>query len=81
MNREDMRYVLLKPEELETIRLVDYEEMDQETAAGMMGVSKKTFWLDLQSARKKVARALVHGYAIRIQGGTYRVRDENIGDE
>jgi predicted DNA-binding protein (UPF0251 family) len=63
----------LKVEELEAIRLVDLEGLNQEKAAEKMGVSRKTFWRDLKSARKSIAEALVHGKAIEIQGGNYRV--------
>jgi hypothetical protein len=36
-----------------------------------MGISRKTFWNDLQQARQKVADALVNGKAIEISGGNY----------
>jgi len=39
-----------------------------------MGISRKTLWSDLKSVRKKVVQALVHGYAIRIEGGDYILR-------
>ena len=63
----------LKVEELEAMRLVDLEGLHQEEAAGRMGVSRKTLWRDLESARGKVASALVHGDAIEILGGDYEV--------
>ncbi len=66
--------VTLTIEELEALRLVDLEDLTQEEAAGMMGVSRKTLWNDLQRARKKVVQALVNGYAIRIHGGDYILR-------
>jgi predicted DNA-binding protein (UPF0251 family) len=50
--------------------------MQQEEAAYTMGVSRKTLWNDLKSARRKVAEALVNGWAIRIEGGSYIVRGE-----
>jgi len=62
---------LLTVEELEALRLVDLEDLTQEEAAAMMGVSRKTLWNDLQRARKKVINALVNGYEIRIEGGDY----------
>jgi len=71
-----MRYVTLSFEELETLRLVDLEGLDQQDAAELMGVSRKAFWLDLKSARRKVAEALVNGWAVRIEGGSYIVRGE-----
>jgi len=48
--------------------------MEQAQAAFCMGVSRKTLWNDLKSARKKVALALVNGWAIRIEGGNYALR-------
>lgn len=60
--------VLLLPEEVEVLRLVDLEGLDQTAAAESMGVSRKTLWRDLHEARHKVADALVHGKAIRIAG-------------
>jgi len=58
-------------EELEAIRLVDLEDLKQEEAAAMMGVSRKTLWNDLHRARKKIANALINGHIIHIQGGNY----------
>jgi len=71
-----MNTVILTLEELEAIRLVDYEGLNQEEAAAQMGVSRKTLWNDLKSGRKKVAQALIHGWAIRIKGGSYIIRGE-----
>jgi predicted DNA-binding protein (UPF0251 family) len=61
-------------EELEALRLVDLDDLTQEEAALMMGVSRKTLWNDLQRARKKVVHALVNGYTIHIHGGDYILR-------
>ena len=68
-------YVTLTLEELEAVRLVDLLELEQEEAAFYMGISRKAFWNDLVSARKKITSALVYGSGIRIEGGTYIVRD------
>ncbi len=38
-----------------------------------MQISRPTFQRDLTSAREKIARALVEGRALRIEGGNYRV--------
>jgi predicted DNA-binding protein (UPF0251 family) len=65
--------VVLSYAELEAIRLSDLEGLSQEEAAGRMGVSRRTFWNDLKSARVKVATALVKGLPIRIEGGEYEV--------
>jgi len=60
--------VLLRPEEIELIRLIDIEGLEQEQAAVRMGVSRKTAWRDLQEARAKIADALVNGKGIEISG-------------
>ena len=65
-----LEVVTLLIEELEAIRLVDSEGLDQSEAARQMGVSTKTLWTDLQSARKKIADALAYGQAIQLQGGS-----------
>ena len=60
--------VLLTIEELEAIRLSDFEHLDQEQAADMMGVSRHTYGRILADARSVVAEALVTGKAMRIRG-------------
>jgi predicted DNA-binding protein (UPF0251 family) len=61
----------LSIEELEAIRLCDLLQIEQNEASDRMGISRKTFWNDLQKARQKVADALVNGKAIEISGGEY----------
>ncbi len=39
-----------------------------------MGVSRKTLWRDLTSARRKLVEALINGWAIQISGGDYVMR-------
>lgn len=65
----------LNLEELEAVRLVDLLDLEQEEAAFYMGISRKALWNDLTSARKKIAMALVYGMGIRIEGGSYVLRD------
>jgi len=68
-------------EELEAVRLVDLEDLDQEDAAKKMEVSRKTLWRDLQSARKKIADALVNGKAIQISGSEKMPKKDGTGPE
>jgi predicted DNA-binding protein (UPF0251 family) len=67
----DLEIINLSIEELEAIRLCDLLQVEQNEAADTMGISRKTFWNDLQKARNKVADALVNGKAIEISGGEY----------
>ncbi|HUI39444.1 MAG TPA: DUF134 domain-containing protein [Methanothrix sp.] len=72
--------ICLTLEELETVRLVDLLDLDQEEAAFYMGISRKAFWNDLMNARKKIAAALVYGTGLRIEGGSFILRGAK-GDE
>jgi predicted DNA-binding protein (UPF0251 family) len=67
----DLSIIRLSIEELEAIRLCDLLQTEQNDAADLMGISRKTFWNDLQKARQKIADALVNGKAIEITGGDY----------
>ena len=66
--------VFMSVEELEAIRLSDFEHLDQETAANMMEVSRHTYGRILTGARSLVAEALVTGKSLKIEGGTYEFR-------
>jgi predicted DNA-binding protein (UPF0251 family) len=68
--------VSLTVDELEAIRLKDLEGQEQIAAAESMHISQPTFHRVIESARKKVADALVNGKAVRIEGGEY-VTDVN----
>ena len=62
---------ILTVDELEAIRLKDLEEKDQTQAAKNMRISQPTFQRIYESARKKIAEALINGKALRIEGGNY----------
>jgi uncharacterized protein len=65
--------VALAVDEFEALRLADLEGLYQEQAAEKMGVSRQTFGRAVESARRKVADALVNGKALKIEGGDYMV--------
>ncbi len=67
--------VSLGLDELEAIRLADLEDLSHEQVGEMMKVSRATAGRILAQAREKVARALVHGLAIRLEGGTVETVD------
>jgi predicted DNA-binding protein (UPF0251 family) len=72
MGMRGIEPVVLTMEEFESIRLMDHEGLKQTEAAKKMKVSQPTFQRVYESARKKVASALVDGKPIRIEGGHYR---------
>ena len=57
-------------DELEAIRLADVENLSHEEVGRMMNVSRATAGRILAEARRKIASALVHGWSIRVEGGT-----------
>lgn len=69
----DLEISFLTVDEFESIRLRDYEDFDQKKAAKKMKISQPTFQRLYESARKKIADAIVNGKAIRIEGGAYKM--------
>ena len=57
--RRRLAGITLNPDEIELLRLIDLEDLEQEEAAEKLGVSRKTAWRDLHEARRKIADALV----------------------
>ncbi|MFO8052174.1 MAG: DUF134 domain-containing protein [Thermoplasmatota archaeon] len=68
----ELELVELSYAEVEAIRLSDLEGLTQEQAAARMGISRRSFWNDITTARKKVAYALTEGCAIQIVNGVHR---------
>jgi len=58
--------VELRVDELEAIRLCDFQGLDQKKAAEKMKISQSTLSRILISARRKIAQALIEGKAIKI---------------
>jgi len=71
--------VVLSIEEVESIRLSDYLEMEQDSAADSMNVSRVTFQRIISVARQKLADALVNGKGIQIEGGNYEILGQHGG--
>ncbi len=67
--------VILSVDEYEAIRLIDKQGFSQEECANYMQVARTTVQLIYNSARKKLADALVDGLSLRIEGGDYRLCD------
>ena len=63
----ELELVVLSLDEVEALRLADLNGEYQEAAAERMKISRATFARIVESARRKVADALVHGKALQIQ--------------
>lgn len=61
--------VVMTLDEFEAMRLADLDGLYQDQAALQMSVSRPTFGRIVDSAHRKMADALVHGKALRIEGG------------
>ncbi len=55
----------LYPEEIEVIYLKDLKNLDQKEAASQMSISQSTFHRILKQARKKIARSIIEGHALK----------------
>ena len=60
-------------DEYETVRLIDYQKLTQEECASAMCVSRATVTSIYETARFKIADAVVNGKRLRITGGCYRI--------
>jgi predicted DNA-binding protein (UPF0251 family) len=68
----DLEEIVMTLDEFEALRLADLDGFYQEQAAEQMKVSRPTFSRIIDSAHRKVADTLVHGKALRIEGGPVR---------
>jgi uncharacterized protein len=66
--------VVMTLDEFEAMRLADLDGLYQEQAAEQMNVSRPTFSRIIEAAHRKVADVLVHGKALRIEGGPVQQR-------
>lgn len=62
-----LQEVTISDEELETLRLRYIENIDQEKAAQMMGISQSQYQRDLTQVLQKITQALIERNAIRIK--------------
>ena len=70
---QNMPEIIMSVEEFETLRLIDYMGMTQEESACFMNAGRATIQSLYTEARRKLARVLVEGAVLKIQGGNYSV--------
>jgi len=59
--------IILSADEVEALRLSDYEDLYHEEAAAKMGISRTTLGRILNATRHKIADAIINGKAIKIE--------------
>ncbi len=69
--KEPEETVFIMLDELETLKLMDYQKLTQDECASVMGVSRATIAGIYDKARFKLADAMINGKRIRVTGGTY----------
>ena len=63
----ELEEVMLLHDELEALKLYEFDELEQIKAAEKMNISQPTFARLLGSAHKKIADAIISGKAIKIE--------------
>ena len=61
-------YIELELDEFEVIRLIDYKSYTHAKCADKMNISRTTVTEIYARARKKIARSIMEGYPLRIEG-------------
>jgi uncharacterized protein len=69
---DTLEEVNLTLDELEAVRLADYEGLYQEDAAKKMNISRQTLGNIINSAHRKIADVLLHAKALKIEGGVVK---------
>jgi len=68
--------IIMSVDEYETIRLIDLEGLTQEECSNQMNIARTTVQSIYNDARKKVAKSLVNGDLLKIEGGNYKICEE-----
>ena len=77
MEKQVSEPIILTVDEYETIRLIDKEGLSQEECGTQLGVGRTTAQKIYETARRKLADALVLGRSLKIEDGEYYLCNGN----
>ena len=66
-----IKTVIISVEEYECVRLADYNNLEHQEASARLGISRSVFTRMLQTARNKIATAIIDGCELMIEGGEF----------
>ena len=66
IRNDQLEKMIIDEDEMEALRLSDFEGLYQQKCADKMGISRTTFSRLIENARKKISDALLHNKAISI---------------
>ncbi len=66
IRRDKLESMIIDEDEMEALRLSDFEGLYQQECADKMGISRTTFSRLIENARRKISDALLHNKAISI---------------
>ena len=69
ITRKMLKTLRITVDEYEALRLADYEGMEHLEASEKMAISRPTFTRLIEKARHKIARAIVDGMELVVEGG------------
>jgi predicted DNA-binding protein (UPF0251 family)/ssDNA-binding Zn-finger/Zn-ribbon topoisomerase 1 len=69
MPRKMLKTLNITVDEYEALRLADYEGMEHLEASEKMAISRPTFTRLIEKARRKIAKAIVEGMELVVEGG------------
>ncbi len=73
---QNNQVIELNYEEYEAIKLADYDNMNQDEACQLMGISRATFARIYESARRKIAKAMVESSEFKTVFGNAHLDDD-----
>ncbi len=77
LGNPNKKFINMSVDEYETIRLIDYEGLNQEEASKEMNVARTTVQSIYQEARIKLSKSLIEGLTIIIEGGDFELHNHN----